>query len=189
MLLLLKPLVILHPTKWRLWWIFFLVAHGKVVDASQEMAAVGMCNIIGSFFSSFPVNASFSRAAVSNASGIKSPLGGIYTSEKVSYVKWFAHSVNFAATMVILALTFLTPYFSFIPKATLAAVIVCAVLFMVEVAITKMIWNVHSEYWNTKNCSENVSDHHLQSWIWYHLRWRSFLVLFLESKWEFSLEL
>lgn len=48
--------------------------------------------------------------------------------------------------MVILALTFLTPYFSFIPKATLAAVIVCAVLFMVEVAITKMIWNVHSKY-------------------------------------------
>lgn len=47
--------------------------------------------------------------------------------------------------MVILALTFLTPYFSFIPKATLAAVIVCAVLFMVEVAITKMIWNVNSK--------------------------------------------
>lgn len=45
------------------------------------MAAVGICNIAGSFFGSFPVNASFSRAAVSNASGIRTPLGGVYTSK------------------------------------------------------------------------------------------------------------
>ncbi|RZC40940.1 Sulfate transp domain containing protein, partial [Asbolus verrucosus] len=54
-------------------------AKGKVVDASQEMIAVGICNLIGSFFGSYPVNASFSRAAVSNASGVKTPLAGIYT--------------------------------------------------------------------------------------------------------------
>lgn len=63
------------------------LASGKVVDASQEMAALGICNIIGSFFGSFPVNASFSRAAVSNASGIRTPLGGVYTS-------WFNHPSN-----------------------------------------------------------------------------------------------
>lgn len=56
-----------------------------MVDASQEMAAVGMCNIVGSFFNSFPVNASFSRAAVSNASGIRTPLGGIYTSKQILF--------------------------------------------------------------------------------------------------------
>lgn len=50
-----------------------------------------------------------------------------------------------SAIMVLLALTFLTPYFSYIPKATLAAVIICAVLFMVEVTITKLIWNIHSK--------------------------------------------
>lgn len=44
----------------------------------------------------------------------------------------------------MLALTFLTPYFSFIPKATLAAVIICAVIFMVEVSLTKMIWGINS---------------------------------------------
>jgi sodium-independent sulfate anion transporter 11 len=57
-------------------------AQGKVVDASQEMIAVGMCNLIGSFFGSYPVNASFSRAAVSNASGVKTPLAGIYTGKQ-----------------------------------------------------------------------------------------------------------
>lgn len=66
--------------------ISFISAHGKVVDASQEMAALGMCNIIGSFFSSFPVNASFSRAAVSNASGVRTPLAGIYTSKVLVFV-------------------------------------------------------------------------------------------------------
>jgi sodium-independent sulfate anion transporter 11 len=57
-------------------------AQGKVIDASQEMIAVGMCNLIGSFFGSYPVNASFSRAAVSNASGVKTPLAGIYTGKQ-----------------------------------------------------------------------------------------------------------
>lgn len=47
--------------------------------------------------------------------------------------------------MVILAFSFLTPYFSYIPKATLAAVIICAVIFMIEIAITKMIWRINSK--------------------------------------------
>mgnify|MGYP005984332669 FL=1 len=106
-----------------------VVAKGKVIDASQEMIAVGMCNLIGSFFGSYPVNASFSRAAVSNASGVRTPLAGIYT-----------------GVMVLLALTFLTPYFSYIPKPTLAAVIICAVIFMVEVTLTKMIWEINSAF-------------------------------------------
>ncbi|CAG9767314.1 unnamed protein product [Ceutorhynchus assimilis] len=101
-------------------------ARGKVLDASQEMIAVGLCNIAGSFFGSYPVNASFSRAAVSSASGVRTPLSGIYT-----------------GLMVIMAFTFLTPYFPYIPKATLAAVIICAVIFMVEVSITKTIWKIN----------------------------------------------
>ena len=57
----------------------YFTAKGKVLDASQEMLAVGMCNIVGSFVSSIPVNASFSRAAVSNASGARTTFSGIYT--------------------------------------------------------------------------------------------------------------
>ncbi|KAF7278204.1 hypothetical protein GWI33_008698 [Rhynchophorus ferrugineus] len=101
-------------------------ARGKVLDASQEMIAVGLCNIFGSFFGSYPVNASFSRAAVSSASGVKTPLSGVYT-----------------GIMVMLAFTFLTPYFSYIPKATLAAVIICAVIFMVEINIAKSMWRIN----------------------------------------------
>ncbi|CAH1996914.1 unnamed protein product [Acanthoscelides obtectus] len=105
-------------------------ARGRVIDASQEMIAIGACNIAGSFFGSYPVNASFSRAAVGGASGVKTPLAGIYT-----------------AGMVFLAFTLLTPYFSYIPKPTLAAVIICAVIFMVEVVISKNIWIIYSRYY------------------------------------------
>lgn len=47
--------------------------------------------------------------------------------------------------MVILALTFLTPYFYYIPKPTLAAVIICAVYFMIEWTISKYIWKLNSK--------------------------------------------
>ncbi|XP_071444571.1 sodium-independent sulfate anion transporter-like [Hetaerina americana] len=101
-------------------------ANGKVVEATQEMVALGFCNIFGSFFRSMPVNGSFSRSAVSNASGVRTPLAGIYT-----------------GIMVLLALSFLTPYFYFIPKATLASVIICAVIFMVEVDKVKPMWKTN----------------------------------------------
>lgn len=55
-----------------------LAAKGKAMDASQEMIALGMCNIVGSCFGSYPINASFSRGAISNASSVKTPISGIY---------------------------------------------------------------------------------------------------------------
>jgi sodium-independent sulfate anion transporter 11 len=54
------------------------IAKGKRVDASQEMIAIGMSNIMGSFASSFPVTGSFSRTSVNAASGVRTPFGGLY---------------------------------------------------------------------------------------------------------------
>ncbi|KAF4513953.1 UNVERIFIED_CONTAM: hypothetical protein B566_EDAN018189 [Ephemera danica] len=100
-------------------------AKGKAIDATQELMAVGLSNIIGSFFQSFPVTGSFTRTAVNNASGVKTPVGGIYT-----------------AALVLLCLGFLTTYLKYIPKPTLAALIICAVLSMVEIHdVTKKLWN------------------------------------------------
>lgn len=48
--------------------------------------------------------------------------------------------------MVILALQFFTQYFEYIPKAALAAVIVSAILFMVEYNVIKPMWRAKSEY-------------------------------------------
>lgn len=49
------------------------------MDATQEIIALGACNVVGAFFRSFPVNGSFTRSAVSDASGVKTPAAGFYT--------------------------------------------------------------------------------------------------------------
>lgn len=55
------------------------VASGDSIDATQEMLTLGLCNLFGSLVSSFPVNGSFSRSAVNHASGVKTPLGALFT--------------------------------------------------------------------------------------------------------------
>ncbi|KAJ8953892.1 hypothetical protein NQ318_019132 [Aromia moschata] len=54
-------------------------ANGKVVDATQEFIAIGACNLANSFVQSFPGTGSLSRSAVNNSSGVRTPLGGLYT--------------------------------------------------------------------------------------------------------------
>ncbi|XP_053688571.1 sodium-independent sulfate anion transporter [Sabethes cyaneus] len=98
-------------------------SNGKPVDATQELIAIGVANIANSFVQGFPGTGSLSRSAVNNASGVRTPLGNIYT-----------------GALVVLSLLFFTPYFSYIPKATLAAIIIAAVVFMVEVKVVKPMW-------------------------------------------------
>lgn len=91
-----------------------LVKDGNL-DASQEMLTLGLCNIAGSFFSAMPTCGAFTRSAVSQASGVRTPMAGIYT-----------------GMIVLSALSILTPYFQYIPKASLSAVLIAAVIFMVS---------------------------------------------------------
>lgn len=56
-----------------------LLASGNSVDATQELYCLGVCNLLGSFVSSMPVTGSFSRSAVNHASGVRTPMGGMYT--------------------------------------------------------------------------------------------------------------
>ncbi|CAO1390818.1 unnamed protein product [Diamesa tonsa] len=95
----------------------------KIVDASKEMIALGLANIFGSFFKSMPSCGAFTRSAVSHASGVATPMAGIYS-----------------AIMTLLSLSLLTPYFYFIPKTTLAAVLICAVFFMIDFSIISKLW-------------------------------------------------
>lgn len=98
-------------------------ADGKSVDATQELIAIGVSNIANSFVQGYPGTGALSRGAVNNASGVRTPFGGLYT-----------------GIIVILALLFFTPYFFYIPKAALAAIIIAAVVFMVELRVIKPMW-------------------------------------------------
>jgi len=98
-------------------------AHGKAIDATQEMLALGLCNVAGSMFHAIPTTGSFSRTAINSTSGVRTPAGGIVT-----------------GVIVIMALLFLTPVFGYIPKSALGAVIICAVIFSIEYHDVVPIW-------------------------------------------------
>ena len=95
----------------------------KQVDASQEIFALGMCQLVGSFAGSLPITASFGRSTVNSASGVQTPFGGIIT-----------------GCIVILACCFLTPHFAFIPTASLSAVIISSVVLTIDVEILMPLW-------------------------------------------------
>ncbi|XP_050098914.1 sodium-independent sulfate anion transporter-like isoform X2 [Anopheles aquasalis] len=104
-------------------------ASGQPVDATQEMIALGLCNIIGSCFRSMPTTGAFTRSAVSHASGVRTPLSGLYS-----------------ALLCLLALGILTPYFYYIPRATLAAVLIAAVSPMLDPGILAKLWRAGFRY-------------------------------------------
>ncbi|KAL8163431.1 UNVERIFIED_CONTAM: hypothetical protein K2H54_020937 [Gekko kuhli] len=95
------------------------------IDPDQELLAMGVTNLFGSFVSSYPVTGSFGRTAVNAQTGVCSPAGGLIT-----------------GALVLLSLAFLTSLFYYIPKAALAAVIICAVAPMFDARIFRTLWQV-----------------------------------------------
>ncbi|KAG7491184.1 hypothetical protein MATL_G00000200 [Megalops atlanticus] len=95
------------------------------IDANQELFAIGLTNIMGSFVSAYPVTGSFGRTAVNSQSGVCTPAGGVVT-----------------GVIVLLSLAFLMPVFYYIPKASLAAVIICAVAPMADFSVVSELWRV-----------------------------------------------
>jgi len=83
------------------------------VNVDQEFIGQGLANIVGSFFQSYPVSGSFSRSAINYAAGAKTGLASVISS-----------------LIVVLALLFFTPLFTYIPRAALAALVISAVLLL-----------------------------------------------------------
>jgi len=101
----------------------FGARNGYVIDTSQELVYLGTTNFFNSFFSAMPVGGAMSRTAVNSESGVKSPLSGIVT-----------------AGFVLLGIYKLTGALFWIPKATLAAIIVTAVWSLMALKIFYTYW-------------------------------------------------
>ncbi|GFY43850.1 sodium-independent sulfate anion transporter [Trichonephila inaurata madagascariensis] len=99
---------------------------GEKLLASREMIALGLGNFMGSFVSSYPVTGSFSRSVINNTSGVKTPLGGI-----------------FSGSFVLLALCVIAPLFHYIPKSCLSAIIFSAVIFMIHLEDVPEMWRAN----------------------------------------------
>ncbi|XP_041265000.1 sodium-independent sulfate anion transporter isoform X6 [Onychostruthus taczanowskii] len=103
----------------------FASQNGYRIDPNQELLALGVANVLGSFVSSYPVTGSFGRTAVNAQSGVCTPAGGLVT-----------------GALVLLSLAYLTSLFYYIPKAALAAVIISAVVPMFDAGIFRTLWRV-----------------------------------------------
>lgn len=87
------------------------------LDANQELRALGLSNLLGSLFQSFPVSGSFSRTAVNEQTGAKTGMALI-----------------FSGLVIVATLLFLTPLFYNLPTAVLGAIIVVSVIGLIDIA-------------------------------------------------------
>jgi SulP family sulfate permease len=96
------------------------------VDPNQELIGQGLANIGGSFTQSFPVSGSFSRSAVNISAGAVTGMSSLFT-----------------AAVVVVTLLFLTPLLYHLPQAVLAAIIMLAVVGLVNFTAIKHAWEAH----------------------------------------------
>lgn len=89
---------------------------GQKLDPNQELIGQGLGNIFGAIGSSYSVSGSFSRSAVNLQAGAVSGISSVITS-----------------LMVVITLLFFTPLLYHLPQAVLAAVIMMAVIGLVNI--------------------------------------------------------
>ena len=101
------------------------------VRPNQELIALGLSNIFGSFFKAYPSTSSFSRSAINAESGGKTGMSALIS-----------------VVMVIFTLLFLTPLFYHLPKTVLAAIIIVAVFGLINFKEATFLWKANNlDFW------------------------------------------
>ncbi|MEK7223938.1 MAG: SulP family inorganic anion transporter [Pseudomonadota bacterium] len=98
------------------------------LDANQELVGQGLGNIVGSLSLSYPTSGSFSRSAVNISAGAITGFASVVTS-----------------VIVVVTLLWLTPLLYHLPQATLAAVIMMAVVGLINVSAVKHAWQANKQ--------------------------------------------
>src|SRR5690606_21781530 len=93
------------------------------VDANQELVALGMANVGAAFFNGFPVAGGFSRSAVNAKAAANTALSSLIS-----------------AGLILLTLAFFTHLFFYLPLAILAAVILAAMVTLIDFTEPLTLW-------------------------------------------------
>lgn len=96
------------------------------INPNQELIGQGMANIGGAFFQSYPATGSFTGSAINLQAGAKTGFAMVFNS-----------------IFVAITLLFLTAYLYYLPKATLAVIIVLAVTGLVTPQAIKHAWKAN----------------------------------------------
>ncbi|MDP5107115.1 MAG: SulP family inorganic anion transporter, partial [Polaribacter sp.] len=101
------------------------------IRANQELIALGLSNMVGSFFKAYPTASSFSRSAINQESGAKTGMAALIS-----------------VVMVVITLLFLTPLFYHLPKTVLAAIIIVAVFGLINFKEAAFLWKANNlDFW------------------------------------------
>lgn len=98
-----------------------------IVDMSQETLVLGLANMFGAFFGAYTCTGAFTRSAVMSKSGARTPLTSF-----------------FVGIIVVLAIYVFTPAFTYIPNASLAAIIAHSVTDLIfGPTVWKKFWDLN----------------------------------------------
>ncbi|KAL0000210.1 hypothetical protein SO802_019812 [Lithocarpus litseifolius] len=95
------------------------------VDGNKEMIAIGLMNVVGSSTSCYVTTGAFSRSAVNHNAGAKTAASNIVMS-----------------VTVMVTLLLLMPLFQYTPNVVLGAIIVSAVVGLIDIPAAYQIWKV-----------------------------------------------
>jgi sulfate permease, SulP family len=93
------------------------------IEPDQELVATGAANVAAGAFGGFPIAGGFSRTAVNFQAGARTPLASLVT-----------------AGVLAVAVLWFTPLFTYLPRSVLAAVVVVAVLGLVDLRDAVATW-------------------------------------------------
>jgi SulP family sulfate permease len=96
------------------------------VDPNEELIGQGLANIVGSLSQAYPASGSFSRSAVNLNAGARTGMSSVFT-----------------GIVVLITLLFLTPLLYHLPQSVLAAVIMMAVIGLINFGAIKHAWDAN----------------------------------------------
>nr|GMD38761.1 probable sulfate transporter 3.4 [Ipomoea batatas] len=103
----------------------FATLNNYQIDGNKEMMAIGLMNMAGCCASCYVTTGSFSRSAVNNNAGGQTAVSNIVM-----------------ATAVLITLLFLMPLFYYTPNVILAAIIITAVIGLIDYKAALQLWKV-----------------------------------------------
>lgn len=103
----------------------YAAKHNYYVSPNRELVALGISNIIGSFFRTYPTFGSLPRSYVADTMGAQSQVFSLV-----------------AAFIVMLTILLLGPVFYFLPKVVMASVIIVAAIGLIELEDLAFLWKM-----------------------------------------------
>ncbi|KAL9277233.1 hypothetical protein ACSQ67_025241 [Phaseolus vulgaris] len=103
----------------------FATIRNYKVDGNKEMMAIGFMNVVGSTTSCYVTTGSFSRSAINHNAGARTAMSNVVMS-----------------VTVLVTLLFLMPLFQYTPNVILGAIIIAAVIGLIDIPSAYLIWKI-----------------------------------------------